>query len=375
VPTYGRVFPAQAKGFAVSQYGNAAESAAAAGTTESGRPAFLITIDTEGDNLWSGLHSITTQNSHFLPRFQQLCEKYGFQPTWLTNWEMVECPVYREFAADALARGQAEIGMHLHAWNSPPVAPLTDDDFRRLPYLIQYSPMLMRRKIGTITDRLEDVFNTKMISHRAGRWAFNETYAQLLVEHGYRVDCSVTPHICWEHEYTRQPCTVDYREFPEHAYFVDLDQISRDSCNSPLLELPMTVLKMQRPWPLQLAAAMAGLHSFGERLANRLVPTRWWLRPDGLNSERMLAVLDVALRQKRDYVEFMLHSSELMPGGSPRFNTEYKIERLYADLERLFETASQNFEGLTLAGYHSRVMSRQHRKSPASSGSVESVAA
>ena len=162
MPTYGRVFPAQAKGFAVSQYGNAAESAAAAGTTESGRPAFLITIDTEGDNLWSGLHSITTQNSHFLPRFQQLCEKYGFQPTWLTNWEMVECPVYREFAADALARGQAEIGMHLHAWNSPPVAPLTDDDFRRLPYLIQYSPMLMRRKIGTITDRLEDVFNTKM---------------------------------------------------------------------------------------------------------------------------------------------------------------------------------------------------------------------
>ena len=358
----------------MSQNGTAAESARAP-TTESGRPAFLITIDTEGDNLWSGQHTITTRNSRFLPRFQQLCEKYRFPPTWLTNWEMVECPVYREFATDALARGQAEIGMHLHAWNSPPVAALTDDDFRRLPYLIQYSPALMRRKIRAITDRLEEVFNTKMISHRAGRWAFNETYAQLLVEHGYRVDCSVTPHVCWQHEYTQQPCTVDYRQFPDHAYFVDLNGISRESCESLLLELPMTVLKMQRPWPLQFAVTMASLHSFGDRIARRLVPTRWWLRPDGFNSERMLAILDVALNQKRDYVEFMLHSSELMPGGSPRFHSEQKIERLYEDLERLFEKASQNFEGLTLAGCHNRIMLQRGRESTINTGSVEPVAA
>jgi hypothetical protein len=41
------------------------------------RPAFLITIDTEGDNLWSRPRTITTRNAHSLPRFQALCEKYG----------------------------------------------------------------------------------------------------------------------------------------------------------------------------------------------------------------------------------------------------------------------------------------------------------
>ena len=94
------------------------------------KPAFLITIDTEGDNLWRNRRTITTRNTLFLPRFQALCEKYGFKPTWLTNYEMASDPAYVEFARDVIARGQGEVGMHLHAWNSPPEAPLTDDDWR-----------------------------------------------------------------------------------------------------------------------------------------------------------------------------------------------------------------------------------------------------
>lgn len=42
------------------------------------KPAFLITIDTEGDNLWQNHDRIATENTRFLPRFQALCEKYAF---------------------------------------------------------------------------------------------------------------------------------------------------------------------------------------------------------------------------------------------------------------------------------------------------------
>ncbi|BAN97921.1 hypothetical protein E05_31550 [Plautia stali symbiont] len=46
------------------------------------KPAFLITLDTEGDNLWRNRSGkVTTYNVRFLPRFQALCEKYGFKPT------------------------------------------------------------------------------------------------------------------------------------------------------------------------------------------------------------------------------------------------------------------------------------------------------
>ena len=57
------------------------------------------------------------------------------------------------------------------------------------------------------------------------------------------------------------------------------------------------------------------------------------------------------------YVEFMLHSSELMPGGSPTFATDESVECLYGHLEALFEEATANFSGATLAefqaGFHS----------------------
>jgi hypothetical protein len=141
-------------------------------------PAFLITIDTEGDNLWQKHDSITTENARYLPRFQQLCEKYGFKPVYLTNYEMAIDPFYIEFAKDVIARGTAEIGMHLHAWNSPPTDPLTDDDWRHKPYLIEYSDAAMREKVAYMTHLLEDTFQTKMVSHRAGRWAFDERYAR-----------------------------------------------------------------------------------------------------------------------------------------------------------------------------------------------------
>ena len=68
-------------------------------------PAFLISIDTEGDDLWSVPEEVTTENARYLPRFQSLCERHGLKPTWLTNYEMAESPAFGEFAHDVLRRG------------------------------------------------------------------------------------------------------------------------------------------------------------------------------------------------------------------------------------------------------------------------------
>ena len=55
--------------------------------------------------------------------------------------------------------------------------------------------------------------------------------------------------------------------------------------------------------------------------------------------------------QQDVYVEFMLHSSELMPGGSPTFKDAQSIESLYADLETLFSMVSDRMIGCTLSEY------------------------
>jgi hypothetical protein len=145
------------------------------------RGAFLITIDTEGDDLWSKPREITVSNALALPRFQELCERYGLKPTYLVNWEMATAASFVEFGRAVLERGTGEIGMHLHAWNSPPLVPLSDDDFTHQPYLLEYPERLIREKVNVMTDTLESTFGVKMRSHRAGRWGLDEVYAKILI--------------------------------------------------------------------------------------------------------------------------------------------------------------------------------------------------
>jgi hypothetical protein len=316
-----------------------------------GTPAFLITIDTEGDNAWARPREITTRNSRYLPRFQQLCERYGFKPTYLTNYEMAQCPDFRGFAQDALRRGTAEIGMHLHAWNSPPLVPLTEDDFEYHPYLIEYPAPAIREKIVFLTELLENLFQVKMRSHRAGRWSFNEVYARILVENGYRVDCSVTPLVSWK-SHPGDPKGsggTDYSRYPDQSYRVDLNGIAKPG-ESDLLEVPMTVLSFQSA---RVARVLKKLPpgSIAARALGRLYPSAVWLRPMGSNLFDMFRVLRKALRERRAYVEFMLHSSEFMPGGSPTFPSEESIERLYRDMEKLFARAARHFRGATLSEF------------------------
>src|SRR5437870_7547936 len=152
---------------------------------------FIITIDTEGDNLWAKPREITTRNAEYLPRFQSLCQRFAFKPVYLTNYEMAMSEAFVEFGRDVLARGAGEIGMHLHAWNSPPLVPLTSDDFRYQPYLIEYPDPVMKEKIKVVTRLLEERFDQAIGSHRAGRLGFDGRNAAMLLDEGYRVDWSV----------------------------------------------------------------------------------------------------------------------------------------------------------------------------------------
>lgn len=316
-------------------------------------PSFLITIDTEGDNLWSRPQTITTENARFLPRFQEICNSYGFKPTYLTNYEMATCPFFIEFGREVLKNGDAEIGMHLHAWNTPPIKPITKNDYVSQPYLIEYSESIMNQKIELMTKLLEDTFGIKIVSHRAGRWGFNEIYARFLVEMGYRVDCSVTPFVSWKHALgdPDQSGGSDYYGFPDRPYFVNLNDISGPGSSS-LLEVPTTILRNGQIF-MGLCPSLVRNLPIVRKVFNRFFPPLW-LRPKTDSTRNLKEILVRALEEKRSYVEFMLHSSELMPGGSPNFPRDEDIEKLYRSLEELFETAKGKFEGSTLKEFYKK---------------------
>jgi hypothetical protein len=315
-------------------------------------PAFLITIDTEGDDIWSPSRRVTTENARFLPRFQGLCEEYGFKPTYLVNHEMASDDGFASFGRSVVRRGAGEIGLHIHPWNSPPFEGEPRNDVPHV-YLFEVPQDLLREKIEHLTRLLEERFEVRARSHRAGRWGFDERVARLLSDAGYLVDCSVTPGVSWRKHLGAPDGRggTDYFGFPDAPYFLDLDDIRR-SGSSSILEVPVTIR------PNHPAALRGWHHAFetrrlGRTLRRFLGPPFSWLRPNGKNLEGMLAVVDWALARRAPALEFMLHSSEFMPGGSPTFRTAEQIETLYLHLKRLFERLSTSVRGQTLSEFRS----------------------
>lgn len=306
------------------------------------KKSFIITIDTEGDNLWGWRagDAVTTRNVFYLERFQSLANQYGFKPVWLSNYEMIADDMFVEFARKIVDNNLAEIGMHLHAWNSPPIYDLPVEQ-SGAPYLIEYPEQVMEEKISFMTDFIQQRIGVRPVSHRAGRWAMNDIYFSLLKKYGYLVDCSVTPHISWEGSLgqTKGAKGVDYREYSEEPYYVGAQE--------DLLEVPVTIRHIKKLYVPSTLSFRSMVGAIWRAVRGQVL----WIRPSGGNYKQMQDVVRCVMESESDYAMFMLHSSELMPGGSPTFSTEQDIECLYEDLEKLFDYISQGFEGRTLEEY------------------------
>lgn len=307
---------------------------------------FLISIDTEGDNLWDWDEKspIGTLNSNYLPRFQELCDRYGFKPTYLSNWEMVSNPKFCQMLGEWASEGRCEVGMHLHAWNTPPVQKLDVEvnDNPGLPYLIEYPDEVMEAKVDEMTLAIERNIGVRPVTHRAGRWAMDPRYFDLLARKGYLCDCSVTPHIDWKTSpgRTRGVFGTNYSFAQEEPYVVNCG-------NGSLIEIPLTVRETHALIP----PSTGGVKSLARSFFNVARGQSLQLRPNGRNLNDLLWLVDHVENSSSGYLMFMLHSSEFMPGGSPTFRTEGDIERLYEHLGRVFDRASHGFEGMTIGDY------------------------
>lgn len=309
---------------------------------------FIITVDTEGDNQWDNDREITTENSKYLPRFQELAEKYGFKPVWLTNYEMANDDYFVNYMKPKQENGLCEIGMHLHAWNNPPEYCLNKIN-REKDYLIEYPEKIIEEKIEILTNLITSKFGIRPISHRSGRWTTNKKYFDILEKKGYLIDCSVTPHVNWEN------CLgaigtkgTDYSKSPEKPYYI----------KNNLLEVPMTIRRIHY-------AQFNGIKNIRNLLGKAkcfVLGTNQWMRPDKFMLKNELKKLIDKCSKKNEYIMFMIHSSELMPGGSPNFKTKESIERLYEIIEFVFKySKNKGYEGMTLKEYGKQYKRRKDK--------------
>ena len=299
--------------------------------------SFIITVDTEGDNLWKWHEGdkITTENTRFIPRFQNLCEEFGFKPVYLTNYEMAQDDEWVRYARKKAAQGMCEVGMHIHAWNSPPEFDLKNN-FGGNPYITEYPSDTIFQKIEYITNYLTERFGTSVTSARSGRWATNKDYFAALAQNGYICDCSYTPEI-------------DLSRIPGHSANIgnDYRQVNKavHIAENGIVEVPMSTRKIHH-----IAEG-----TLKHKLSTLIKGDSMWLRPYRKSLSDMLFLSQAIKKEGENYLEFMIHSSELMPGGSPYFKSDDEIEILYSIMRQYFQwVAKEGYKGISLSSYASQ---------------------
>lgn len=293
------------------------------------RKPFIITIDTESDNQWDLSKAQTTENARFIPRFQELCEQFSFFPVYLIDYSMANDDFLTEYLKEKAKSNLCEIGMHLHAWDTPPVI---EHNTERRPYLVEYPMDVMKRKVETLLECLTTRFDQNIVSHRAGRWIINENYLLLLEDVGIKFDCSVTPGMTWSGDVGKYAGAVEYNERVQIAPYI--------IPGTSICEVPVSIHKIRGT----KVSTNGNTISTVKDMVRHFTGKKIWMRPSLCQYDDMLLLLEY-VKENDAYLEFMMHSSEFMPGGSPYYVSEDDIDDMYDSLQKLFVRISDQFIG------------------------------
>src|SRR3974390_3177264 len=158
------------------------------------QPLYLaITLDVEEEGLFSGSYPRSVSgvaNVAELKRLEFIARDFGFPLTLLVTYPVAQDSAAREVLAALQQERGAEIGVHLHPWNTPPFTELLDPEpipTSRLPLT------LMKAKLRSLVDCLTEAFQEPPRSFRMGRFDWSPGLLKLLPGSGLRVDSSMVP--------------------------------------------------------------------------------------------------------------------------------------------------------------------------------------
>jgi hypothetical protein len=306
----------------------------------------VITVDVEEEGLFSGRYEpgpAEVNNVRQLHRLEFISREFGLPLTLLPTYPVVRNPVCRDILAHWRDEYHAEIGAHLHPWNTPPfqdipfAEPVPSD---RLPLF------LLRAKFETLLSALKDHMEIQPRAFRMGRFDLGEQVLTLLSEYGFRVDSSVVPLRC-------VPGGPDHFLAPNEPYLLQTDA---GPGFGPLLEVPLTQVgvfpAISSPF-YRIACALSrskrDFFFFAYRnLAVVGIHPAWFPLVSMKQATRLHRLAGGRV------LTMFLHSSELQPGATPSFKSKADVDGLIARI-RAYLTwllGTQPVRGETLSGLY-----------------------
>ena len=286
-----------------------------------GQPLYLVvSLDVEEEGLFGGHYArraCTTRNTESLRRLEPLC-RLGVRPTLFCAHSVLTDAPSRETLACLRDEHGAEIGAHLHHWNTPP---LTEDGTdAALPDTAERVPAaavpeaLFAAKLASLT-KAAQALGAAPTSFRMGRWDLHRKHWPLLAEAGFLCDASVRPL----HSVTSPLAGPDHFDAPASPYWVPVN-------NGKIFEVPLTVTPLLPALPRLLhrlppqigASVRSGFKSWGALALLPVYHPLWAMR----------AVTSLYAARGGRVLSLTWHSSEMMPGGAPHMPDAAAVQKL-----------------------------------------------
>ncbi|MEJ2548840.1 MAG: hypothetical protein P8125_13685 [Gemmatimonadota bacterium] len=287
-----------------------------------------ISIDTEEDNWDPTVENVTVRNIGELRRLDETFRTLDVRGTYFVTYQVAADPGAAAILKGIHARGTAEIGAHLHPWNTPPLLGVE----KRVSMLRDYPPEVQQAKLETLLAELQKSLGLRPTSFRAGRFGVGRATIEALIRNEIYVDSSVTPLLTWENE--GGPSFIGAPNLP---YLLQGgEDIRSHSASGSVVEVPVTVGFTRFPpdfWA-RIARLFANpvartLHLPGAAYRMGIVQ-RVILTPETYTANEMLRVSRRFLAAGAPYLHMYLHSSSLLAGLTPFGETQEQVEGIFA---------------------------------------------
>ena len=292
---------------------------------------YTVTVDTEESWDWDAGFSVDAgcvANIQQLERFDAAVRERGAVATYFTDYSVVADAA----ASDALlkvAEQGSEIGLHIHPWNTPPF-PDREPISPRNSFLHNLPRDLALAKLETVFTAFKEI-GIRPQSFRGGRYSTSDWIQQYLCNEGILADASILPMTTWQDD-----GAPDYRSRDTYPRRLDYG-------GSALWEIPLTIGFTRGGWPfwkkfyeLASRSPLCNLRLIG--VAEKLLVSRVWLNLENFLGEKSLPLLHQLRRMQLPCINITMHSSSLVPGGSPYSKTEADVENLYDRLNSVLGT-------------------------------------
>ena len=299
------------------------------------RKYFVLTVDAESDDAWSYPQTVSLNNLSEIPRFQNLCDRYNIFPTYLLTYEYAASTKAASLLRSILNSGRCEIGMHFHAWTTPPFDSPDKDNKVDLKWLQAYQyelpDKLFYKKIETLKNTIRSVFDKSPTSHRGGRWGIDQRTINWLIENEFTIDTSVVPLTSFETSLGTKSKGPVFLNNPIYPYFWKNEKFGK------LLEIPVSIYiprSLINPIYLKIKKA-------NSKITNKLFRKFKYfemLRPYPKNTSRFYSkFIGNAYNDKhRTVINMMLHSSELALNCSPLTKSIEGYNKVWHLIESIF---------------------------------------